>query len=391
MLDHLQVLDFSTFTRPISGPTTPIKYLSLADLAIYENPTAVDVANLLLGGANGLKVVLSYNKTGGMLREEEFAAFLNPEYVPQLKPINIFTSGTTGKPKLVGLDLDRIFDSTRPDHPCDFWGLTYEPFRMAGLQVIAQAISSRARLAFTNSNIGPKDKVELFESVGVKGISATPSFFRLAITGSEKQYPSIEYITLGGEIADQNIIDKAKFAFPSAKVTHIYASSEAGSVFSVSDGLAGFPDTLLNKRLRNGKRIMVEDGELIVDIVDSQESRVTKLKTGDLVEFREGRWRFIGRNDQIIKVGAHKVSLIEVENCALTMDGVEEARALGAPNPFLGSVVHLQVVLNGLDLLPNLERHLRQGLPRSAVPVSIEPVSHLALSSAYKKIRGTHE
>jgi acyl-coenzyme A synthetase/AMP-(fatty) acid ligase len=389
MLEDLQVLDFSNLTQPSSVTAETIPHFPFADIAIYENPTALDVANVLMSRANGFKVVLTSSNPGGVPRDE-FEAFLNAQNVTQLKQLNFFTSGTTGRPKLVNVDLDRIFDSTRPDHPCDFWGLAYEPFRMAGLQVIAQAIRGGTRLAIPNANMSPRSKVELFESVGVKGISATPSFFRLAVTGTEKHYSSINYVTLGGEIADQSIIDKVKSAFPAAKVTQIYASSEAGSVFSVSDGLAGFPDTLVNKILRNGKRVRVEDGELIVEILDTPDSQLTQVKTGDLVELRDGRWQFIGRNDQIIKVGAHKVSLIEVENCALSMNGVEEARAVGTPNTFLGSVVHLEVVLQSLDLLPKLESHLRQGLPRSAVPVTIEPVPQLALSSAYKKIRGTN-
>ncbi len=48
-------------------------------------------------------------------------------------------------------------------------------------------------------------------------------------------------ITMGGEIADKNILQGLKLKFPNAKLLHIYASTEAGVGFSVKDAHAGFP------------------------------------------------------------------------------------------------------------------------------------------------------
>ena len=48
-------------------------------------------------------------------------------------------------------------------------------------------------------------------------------------------------ITLGGEIADQAILSSLRKVFTSSKISHIYASTEAGVGFSVQDSLAGFP------------------------------------------------------------------------------------------------------------------------------------------------------
>ena len=55
-----------------------------------------------------------------------------------------------------------------------------------------------------------------------------------------KEVP-LEQITLGGEIADQTILDTLKQMYPAARVVHIYATSELGRCFSVKDGKAGFP------------------------------------------------------------------------------------------------------------------------------------------------------
>ena len=43
----------------------------------------------------------------------------------------------------------------------------------------------------------------------------------------------LKRITLGGEIADQAVIDGLSKMFPLASIVHIYASTEAGVGFSV--------------------------------------------------------------------------------------------------------------------------------------------------------------
>ena len=51
-----------------------------------------------------------------------------------------------------------------------------------------------------------------------------------------------QQVTLGGEPVDQAVLDLLHEAFPSARVSWIYASSEAGASIAVHDGKAGFPE-----------------------------------------------------------------------------------------------------------------------------------------------------
>ena len=46
---------------------------------------------------------------------------------------------------------------------------------------------------------------------------------------------------LSGEIADDSILSGLAAAFPTRAIEHAFASTEAGVVFVVSDGRAGFP------------------------------------------------------------------------------------------------------------------------------------------------------
>jgi hypothetical protein len=105
----------------------------------------------------------------------------------------------------------------------------------------------------------------------------------------------LRQITLGGEPADQTVLSALALAFPSARVAHIYASTEAGVGFSVTDGQAGFPQEYLQAGVGGNQLAMSELGNLLIKpekhvptyadgdvLVDNN----GYINTGDLVELR---------------------------------------------------------------------------------------------------------
>ena len=93
----------------------------------------------------------------------------------------------------------------------------------------------------------------MMRTAQVRAVSGTPSYWRRLVTlGSRdalKEIP-LEQITLGGEIADQTLLDTLKLMYPAARIVHIYATSELGRCFSVKDGKAGFPGPFPRQRFR---------------------------------------------------------------------------------------------------------------------------------------------
>jgi acyl-CoA synthetase (AMP-forming)/AMP-acid ligase II len=197
----------------------------------------------------------------------------------------------------------------------------------------------------------------------------------------------LRFLTLGGEIADQRILDGLQRRYPNDKVTHIYATSETGAVFSVSDGLAGFPVSYVGKTFRSGKAISIIDGEIVVHLPHSKDRLV---HTGDYVVLEEGRYVFDGRHGTHINVGGTKVSLTEVERVAIQFDGVFDCQASGIPNPFSGQSVLLKVIWTDEFKIDELLSHLRAALPRAAVPALIETVSKFTINENQKKVSGGH-
>ena len=127
----------------------------------------------------------------------------------------------------------------------------------------------------------------------------------------------------------------------------MYATTELGEVFRVTDGLPGFPANWLGRSLAGGARLgMRRDGELLVQL--SRDS--AEVATGDLVEKRGDRYEFTGRRSDVIVVGGAKVFPRRVEELLRGVPGIADARVYGMPSAITGELVAAEAVL--ADPLP---------------------------------------
>lgn len=148
------------------------------------------------------------------------------------------TSGTTGLPKMVPHTLATLSRSTSrfEGGTVQTWGLLYDPTRFAGLQVVLQALIGGGPLALPDTGRPLSEQVEALAAAGCTALSATPTLWRRILMAQGHERLALRQATLGGEIVDQGTIDALRSAFPNARITHIYASTEAGVGFSVRDG-----------------------------------------------------------------------------------------------------------------------------------------------------------
>ena len=164
--------------------------------------------------------------------------------------VMLMTSGTTGTPKVALHDLDRLLRRIRHSRAAgdgERWLLTYHPASFAGMQVLLTALSSRQTASvFTEAALRHRPT----------HISATPTFWRsflLALGPRCRELP-LQQITIGGEAVDQRALDDIR----AARVSHIYASTEAGALFAVKDGRAGFPARWLQEGV-DGVQLRIRD------------------------------------------------------------------------------------------------------------------------------------
>ncbi|SFE04561.1 Acyl-CoA synthetase (AMP-forming)/AMP-acid ligase II [Blastococcus tunisiensis] len=307
----------------------------------------------------------------------------------------LHTSGTTGEPKAVQHTLASLTRTTVLPAPMAGrsgaprrWGLLYEPTRMAGLQVLLQAVLGGDVLVDPLALDSLPARLRRLSAHAVDSLSATPTIWRQILQSGEQTSLPLQQVTLGGEIADQGLLDALAQAFPGARVTHVFASTETGAAFSVHDGREGFPRSYLEEAPR-GIRLEVRDGVLHVHAPDvSGGGPDGFVSTGDLVEVTGDRVRFLGRASGMVNVAGAMVAPEQVEAALRAHPDVVDAVVTPRRNPFSGWLLVAQVTaapgVDRADLPKRLSQDLAARLPATHVPAVVRVVDRMAVTSAGK-------
>lgn len=169
----------------------------------------------------------------------------------------VATSGTSGPPKLVDHSWESLLAAARLSEQWHGlgWLLVYDATRWAGIQVWLQALLTGGRLVVPASR-DPDVVAKALADEQVSILPATPTLLRRLLTSADPallaRAGGLNRITLGGEAADAALLDQARVAFPAAKITQVYATTELGEVYRVADGRPGFPVAWLGKALPGG-------------------------------------------------------------------------------------------------------------------------------------------
>lgn len=323
------------------------------------------------------------------------------------------TSGTTGTPKLISHTLESLTRSIQRNTTIGqelIWGLCFDLNRFAGLQVFLQAMLGGSSIAMAGDLRSLENQSELYRQAGVNALSATPSQWRRFLMSGVLDDLPLRILTLGGEPADDLVLRELRQRFPGARLTHIYASTEAGVCFAVKDGRAGFPASWVRTEKVESYEseqagaapppalAVTEDGELLVELPTEGDHSPAAfpgfLGTGDLVERRGDRYYFLGRKNGAINVGGLKVQPSEVEQVLLRHESVGLAAVAGRRNPIMGQVVEAWVVLKSpLRMDEGMARdrilaHCREHLDSYKVPAALHLVEDLELNASGKIRRG---
>jgi acyl-CoA synthetase (AMP-forming)/AMP-acid ligase II len=329
--------------------------------------------------------------------------------------LTILTSGTTGAPKAVRHDWARLARPVRQRStgPPPRWLLAYRPHLYAGLQVILQALLNGGTLVAPQADEDANAIAQLMVEARVEFVSATPSYWRQLLLWADPQLLSaapLQQITLGGEVVDQSILDRLRAAFPGARIVHIYATTELGRCFSVTDGISGFPRSYLEQLSADGVELSVREQQLWVRsqnaMIGYQSGKIEAdatapegpsgvqgigdgwFATGDLVEIVDDRVQFVGRLSDVINVGGNKVYPLAVEQVIRQLPEVAEVRVFAQSSSVAGQLVACQIVAQSGDstefLRQRVLEHCRSRLDRFHCPRLVEVVPELGLSDAGK-------
>jgi acyl-coenzyme A synthetase/AMP-(fatty) acid ligase len=321
----------------------------------------------------------------------------------------LLTSGTVGPPKLAVHTLSSlagaIVTSTMPAGQV-IWSTFYDIRRYGGLQIFLRAALTGASLVLASPMESTADFLARAGTDGVTHISGTPSHWRRALMSPAAYLIHPEYVRLSGEIADQAILNQLRSFYPQARISHAFASTEAGVAFEVSDGLAGIPASALENT--PDVEMKVEDRTLRIRsprtasrYLGGESHKLLRdaegfVNTGDMVELRDDRYHFVGRCDGVINVGGLKVHPEEVEAVINRHPQVHMSLVRSKKNPITGALVVADVVLktslesanqNVRELQLDILLFCRGELSSYKVPAAVHFVPALAISETGKLLR----
>ena len=269
----------------------------------------------------------------------------------------LFTSGTTGAPKLVSHTLPSLIGPIGAASGGAVWSTFYDVRRYGGLQILLRALLGGGSMVLSDAGESVGAFLARAGAAGVTHISGTPSHWRRALMSGHAARIDPAYVRLSGEVADQAVLDRLRAAYPAARVSHAFASTEAGVAFDVTDGLAGFPAAWvdapglpeLRPELRvDGGTLRIRSARTATGYLGAATSLADAdgfVDTGDIVALRDGRYHFLGRVGGVINVGGQKVYPEEVEAALHAHPAVLAARVRARSNPITGAVVAADVVV----------------------------------------------
>lgn len=302
--------------------------------------------------------------------------------------VTIFTSGTTGQPKKVIHSIQTLTRSVRKAdrYKNQKWLFAYNPTHMAGVQVFFQAFCNENALI----NVFNKNRNFIFESIEkykATHISATPTFYRLLLP-ADKEFGSVERVTLGGEKSSSELYQNIHKLFPNAKLNNIYASTEAGSLFVAKGESFQIPEN------SKDKFIISEDHELLIhkSLLGKSENIVYSgdfYNTNDIVEWVDkdkGLFKFISRKNELINVGGYKVNPNEVEEVIYQLPEVEQVVVYGKANSVLGNILCADVCLyEGTEITElGIRQFLKDKVQDFKIPRRIKFVDSMKLTRTGK-------
>lgn len=310
----------------------------------------------------------------------------------------VFTSGSSGEPKGILHDLERVLKKFREARTA-YRTLQFLLFDHFGGMNTLLATLSWGGVAVLPEERTPGAIARLIETARVELLPVTPTFLNLFLASDVHRggdLSSVRLITYGTEVMPQETLERVRRAFPEARLQQTYGLSELGVLGSRFRDSA----SLWVRVGGHGFETKVIDGTppirsdyAMVGYLNAPDPFVEDgwMDTGDSV-IQDGEWlRILGRRTEIINVGGRKMFPAEVEEVLLQADNVADALVHPEPHPLVGSVVAARVRLYRSEDAVGLRERLRAfclaRLAAYKVPVTVEATTGDLHSERYKKDR----
>nr|WP_297462212.1 AMP-binding protein [uncultured Halomonas sp.] len=340
-----------------------------------------------------------------------------PRLDPSAAFLQMFTSGTVGKPKGVAVSLAALpafalymelaIDLRVEDR---FWNMADPGWAYGLYYAITGPLLLGATTYFCEAAFSAQGALDFMVRHEITNFAAAPTAYRLmkasGLFDGAAGRLSLRAASSAGEPLNTEVVGWVERALGCSVMDH-YGQTETGMTCCNHHALEhakpvggmGMPMPGYRLAVLDAEYNELPDGEpgvLGVDIAASpvhffagytwQEKEPFAngyYLTGDVVvREADGTFCFAGRNDDIITTAGYRVGPTDVENTVMTHPAVAESAAVGKPDEIRGEVIKSYVVLrDGFEandaLAEEIRQRVRERLSSHAYPREIEFVATL--------------
>jgi len=264
------------------------------------------------------------------------------------------TTGTTGNPKFIIHDFNKLLLKYRAKKAKTIYASIYSLDHIAGLDALFYSLFSLSCFIITDRNI--EAFLKTIEKRVVEQISITPSFVNLVyFSNLYKKYnlKSVKTLILGSEYLSEMTIHYIQLIFGNnPKVLQKYGSTEFGSLPSLTN--PENPQLISIDKDRCDYKIIkgclhICSPSIMLGHISGKKIIIKKspwFNTNDLIKKEDGWYKIIGKKEITINVGGNKVIPSEVEDILHQMPGISYVKIYPVTNPIVGQVVGADVITN---------------------------------------------
>ena len=307
--------------------------------------------------------------------------------VPERIAIVTTTTGSTAKPKEVGLSGSALLSSARASHAylgADFgqvWSLLLPLTHIAGVNVLVRSLELGTMpidLRDSVSHKGHARQKKLYAKADFTAIVPTQLF--RALHGEIELLEHLrncEAVLVGGAALAQSLAASAKEAGINIVATYGMSETSGGCVYD------GQPLSGVEVKIIDGA-IAFRGSTLATTYINQEKVWEESMKDGWFVSsdhgsFVNGRLEVLGRADDVIVSGGEKISLNAIEETLKAhFTGVEFA-AFAIPDQEWGSTLHVAIASNTLISDAEISSLLVQTFGDVAKPKGIHRIPELPL------------
>lgn len=354
----------------------------------------------------GTVVVVSGDTSVKILRKD-IKAETN---IPELRLV-LYTSGTTGTPKGVMLSDKNLVANGESIievlniNSKDKGALVISPHHAFGNSIIDSHLMAGGSIRIGNMNF--MNSVFNLIGSGVSIFYGVPSTYRMLLRYPDRfreAFSTVRTAASAGGGMDKAIVKEIRELAPGLGILPMYGQTEATArlAYVPAEDVDRFIDTI--GKAIPGVTLEVFDSEhrpvepnitgelvaggenLLLGYLDDEIATENKiingwLYTGDLArKLPNGYIQLLGRKDDLIKIGDHRVNPREIEKHIEENNRVSRVFVVPVPHELMGTAISLMVIPTEETEIENLFAFCRKSLPGYLCPREILFIDHLPLS-----------